>query len=473
MDGTPLGILGAPPVATIDDQGVVELAGSGPTLRWWVVAEDRVHVTEREVATRRRRVDQAPVVETAMKVPGGDVVGTVFAFSGGDVAALAFEVVNRTAVPVAIAVVVGPGEVSRSGGDVLLDGAVVLRSSRRVGRSVVADSLEEIEGLVGRDADGATEGKWGAVVVPLPHSQSVTIVTADADAATAPTSEQVAAGWTRQVARGTRLELGDDPRSESWEVDRRDLLLGGHLAGSSDVSALARRIAALLRLGWMEDASAATEQLLSRQRARGHFEADDRVAATIAAVGALGAWARSGLPGDAFAGFVEPLGRASAWLSRRGGRSLGSAERVRAAAAIAGAAPLMELAGQHDAAAAMATTALVATAGDGPRRPLPAVDASGRLIELVDSIALEVPDGLVLLRGTELAATCRTIEVFDLPTRWGRLSFAVRWHGERAALLWEVDPLGVGPFAEPTVSAPGLDEWWAARVLRGESLVTR
>ena len=32
------------------------------------------------------------------------------------------------------------------------------------------------------------------------------------------------------------------------------------------------------------------------------------------------------------------------------------------------------------------------------------------------------------------------LEVHDAPTRHGRLSFALRWHGEHPALLWEVTP---------------------------------
>ena len=32
------------------------------------------------------------------------------------------------------------------------------------------------------------------------------------------------------------------------------------------------------------------------------------------------------------------------------------------------------------------------------------------------------------------------LEVHDAPTRHGRLSFALRWHGEHPALLWELTP---------------------------------
>ena len=45
------------------------------------------------------------------------------------------------------------------------------------------------------------------------------------------------------------------------------------------------------------------------------------------------------------------------------------------------------------------------------------------------------------------------------------LSFALRWHGANAALLWEVDGPGVA------LSAPALDPTWASTAPAGESLL--
>lgn len=56
------------------------------------------------------------------------------------------------------------------------------------------------------------------------------------------------------------------------------------------------------------------------------------------------------------------------------------------------------------------------------------------------------------------------VEVHDAPTRHGAVSYAVRWHGDRAALLWEV-PSGV------TLRAPGLDPGWSTTEARGEALI--
>ena len=60
-------------------------------------------------------------------------------------------------------------------------------------------------------------------------------------------------------------------------------------------------------------------------------------------------------------------------------------------------------------------------------------------------------------------------EVHDAPTAFGRISYAVRWHGDRVALLWEVEPHpGQGPVR---LVSPGLDPTWSTTDLRGEALL--
>jgi hypothetical protein len=54
--------------------------------------------------------------------------------------------------------------------------------------------------------------------------------------------------------------------------------------------------------------------------------------------------------------------------------------------------------------------------------------------------------------------------VHDAPTRRGPVSYAVRWHGTRPALLWDA-PDGV------ELRAPGLDPSWSSSVPRGEALL--
>jgi hypothetical protein len=61
------------------------------------------------------------------------------------------------------------------------------------------------------------------------------------------------------------------------------------------------------------------------------------------------------------------------------------------------------------------------------------------------------------------------IEVHDAPTHAGRLSYAVRWHGDRPALLWELERHdGVG---DVRLTAPGLDPSWSSTDAAGDALL--
>lgn len=57
------------------------------------------------------------------------------------------------------------------------------------------------------------------------------------------------------------------------------------------------------------------------------------------------------------------------------------------------------------------------------------------------------------------------VEVRDAPTHAGRVSYALRWHGDRPALLWECERPGV------ELVAPGLDRTWSTREQAGEALL--
>ena len=61
------------------------------------------------------------------------------------------------------------------------------------------------------------------------------------------------------------------------------------------------------------------------------------------------------------------------------------------------------------------------------------------------------------------------IEVHEAPTTAGRFGFAVRWHGERPALLWELVP--VPGRAAPTIRCPGLAPGWSSDEPVGETLL--
>jgi hypothetical protein len=97
----------------------------------------------------------------------------------------------------------------------------------------------------------------------------------------------------------------------------------------------------------------------------------------------------------------------------------------------------------------------------------PEADAGRRLLALVRAMLVrEVDRGLALC--TDIPATWvgQPIEVRNAPTRFGTLSYAVRWHGHRPALLWELE--GDAPVR---LTAPGLDAEWFSDEPEGEALL--
>jgi hypothetical protein len=69
-----------------------------------------------------------------------------------------------------------------------------------------------------------------------------------------------------------------------------------------------------------------------------------------------------------------------------------------------------------------------------------------------------------VLPGFRAAWLGQHLAVHDLPLRRGTCSFAVRWHGARPALLWDV-PAGT------TLRAPTLDAEWSTDEAVGETLL--
>ncbi len=67
--------------------------------------------------------------------------------------------------------------------------------------------------------------------------------------------------------------------------------------------------------------------------------------------------------------------------------------------------------------------------------------ATVAFLDLVRAMAvIETPTGLDLLPAVPAEWYGQPVEVHGVPTAHGTLSFAVRWHGERPALLWELEP---------------------------------
>ena len=94
---------------------------------------------------------------------------------------------------------------------------------------------------------------------------------------------------------------------------------------------------------------------------------------------------------------------------------------------------------------------------------------AGRLVRARAGLVRDADRGIEIL--CDPPAPGVDVEVHDAPTRHGRLSFALRWHGEHPALLWELTP-DDGTRRRPVeLRAPALAPGWTTQELVGETLL--
>ena len=441
----PLDVLGAPGWGEVDARGLVRPGSGVWALDWWVGASDRWHRASQEAAVRQSDAGTGAVVETCMKVPDGDAVQRVWAVAaGGGPAVAVVEVGNEAATAFAVALVVqAPGAmltVDQTG--VAVGGQPVLAWDRPpAGAAVGPDAVEallEVEG-------GATAGLDGkgrdvaAAVWPLPHTARIAVsaslgggaVPAPSDL---PDAEAVVRGWQAHLDRGARIEVPDEGLARRIDRNRRRWLGRTGRMETLDATELCELSVRLDHHGYHDDAELVLDEIAARWTTEAPAE---RLRAFTV---------HHDLTGDQEAAvrFVEAV-----------------AEAVEAAARIGAAVPvepverLLIAAGQDRAAQDLRGLNLLPTepSSDGLRAEL--VADHGDTLDLA-------PGFRAAWRGGPLA-------VYDLPTRFGLVSYAIRWHGPRPALLWELDSRsGQTPVM---VRAPALDESWSSDEPTGETLL--
>ncbi len=444
----PLDVLGAPGWGEVDARGLVQPGTGAWTLDWWVGASDRWHRASQEAAVRQSEVGAGAVVETRMKVPDGDAVQRVWAVAGGGGPAVAVvEVGNEAATAFAAALVVEATgavlAVDQTG--VAVGGQPVLAWDRPPAAAAVGrDAVEAVLSVEARAGGGVLglEGKGrdvAALVWPLPHTARLAVGVslsrgAPPTPSDLPDADAVVRGWQAHLDRGARIEVPDEGLARRIDRNRRRWLGRTGRMETADVGELCGLSVRLDHHGYHEDAAMVLDEVAARWSAEAPAER-----LTAFAV-------HHDLTGDEQAAvrFVEAVAEAVEAAARIGAEvPLGPVER------------LLIAAGQDRAAEDLRRLDL------SPAEP----PSEGLRAELV----ADHEDELLLAPGFRPVWQGGPLAVYGLPTRFGSLSYAVRWHGARPALLWELDcRSGQQP---PTLRVPALDESWSSDEPTGETLL--
>lgn len=272
----------------------------------------------------------------------------------------------------------------------------------------------------------------GAVVYPVAHRTTVRLALAHATPHPGPlpgelaSAEQVARGWLALADRGARFVVPDADLATAVVAARTALVLDGPPSDGDDDVAHLLALADLARAGedlevYVHDPAptlaAAVERILRRHRPR-----------------------RFGRPGP------PP---ALAWDE---------------AAALEGGREVLARLGEARAAADLGA-ALASFPPSPPPDDATAPDGARLLALVARRLVAPTPGGADVMAGVPRAWIGSSIEAHGVPVPAGEVSVAVRWHGERPALLWECS-------APMRLSATSLDpEWSSEATTRGEALL--
>ena len=368
-----------------------------------------------------------------------------------------------------------------------------------------------------------------ALVRPLPHTLTTRISLSDA-AGVSPTrvadAEAVARGWTRHTQGGSRVELPEPVLGDIAAASRAQVLLAVRAerddVGVGPAVADARLSGALRAMGQGRLAAGLGARWLAHMGARGLVDdGSGGVAATGATLQILGGAAAELEVGEVQEWLPEVTGMLVGIdkRRRRAARASSPWERFWADAGRLGAMAVLRRVGQADAADQVAARRSEdAPASLGPAGLLAALDQrapaasswrrmlaaraairAGRwpegdlrwLLATSDRtgvVPLGVDDHLVAAETValwgDLGAAERAdgavmllpairplwlghpLEAHDVPVGTGSAGFAIRWHGERPALLWETRGL-----EGRAVTCPGLDPSWSTTEARGDALL--
>jgi hypothetical protein len=415
VSGRTVGILGQPWRATVTTAGDVYPWDEVEAIRWYVAADDRWHIPTDEVAVRQRSIEGAPVLETRLRIPGGDVIQRIWVASGRQgSSALMMEFENDS--PMAIAIAID-------------------RQNLLVSRLVAVRSVS---------------GEWPAPGLDIPREPTVIPVghrtSARAALITAGTATElqvadfadwsaVVRGWVALSEQASNFKIAD--LRDSLRVD--ELIVAERTEIALNPTECSDEPQEAVR--WLEE-----QRELKRMKLNEEFDESDLVE---------------------LAGAIEAISRAV----KRG--------RLSTALALKGMNSARYLLGTEQERAVEDLRKLVAKMVGTKKATLmsmlsrAATDSSSAsaepmvISELESEFAIMTDDDCITLLPNGMKPERLGVQFEAHGLALGaefRVSFAVRWHGPNAAVIWEIE----GP--RDITLRSGVDHSWVSSHLTGEAL---
>jgi hypothetical protein len=404
-----LGIRGGGWNAIVNERGSIRLNDGSPVLDWHIAADDRWHDPSTEPSVRQTRRAGVPVIETRLRIPGGDAIQRVYAVAdaGGLVV---IEITNESTLPIAVAF---------------------------TRPDVVSSRTPSPRGAQGIELPA------GSVVFPVAHGSTLRValraldnVVANVDVERLPSFEQLQKGWLKAVEQAGYVIVPEGAVAPLVARLRSDaLILSGHEiedwaigAGgdcANDPVAYILTLQELLRMG----------EKLTGDSALIRFDHAARLAQCVETL--LKENKKTPiLPWD-----VERALFAAQFVFARMGESRAADDVAATQLRLSSAAEPPNVMPTDIRAIAWVEEKMVAMQRDG------SVQIFGRGIPR-------------LWLGANLE--CHRVAVGPLHT----VSFGIRWHGEKPALLWEVTgPAGI------RLTAGKCDSTWSSVEATGETLL--
>ena len=404
-----LGIRGGGWNAIVNERGSIRLKDGSPVLDWHIAADDRWHDPSTEPSVRQTRRAGVPVIETRLRIPGGDAIQRVYAVAdaGGLVV---IEITNESTLPIAVAF---------------------------TRPDVVSSRTPSPRGAQGIELPA------GSVVFPVAHGSTLRValraldnVVANVDVERLPSFEQLQKGWLKAVEQAGYVIVPEGAVAPLVARLRSDaLILSGHEiedwaigAGgdcANDPVAYILTLQELLRMGEKLTGDSALIRVDHAARLAQCVETllKDNKKTPI-------------LPWD-----VERALFAAQFVFARMGESRAADDVAATQLRLSSAAEPPNVMPTDIRAIAWVEEKMVAMQRDG------SVQIFGRGIPR-------------LWLGANLE--CHRVAAGPLHT----VSFGIRWHGEKPALLWEVaGPAGI------KLTAGKCDPTWTSVEATGETLL--